>query len=355
MEIKHIYWFSYFNLSEPSVRYRAKYPLEQLQSQYGITSSVVLPERNLHGIWQFIKVFLSALLFRKKDSLIVFQKIYTNGLYAKTLQLLLLLSPCNTLYDIDDAEYTRRPAGTIHYFMKKCTACTVGSAALANYARQFNTEVALLTSPVIEHGVSRAPDNVFTVGWIGYYGAHRESLTRLLFPALQKTDFPVRLKLLGVAGSEEREEIRNYFSNKPNISLDMPADIDWQNEYAVYRHVASFDVGVSPLTDTEFNRAKSAFKLKQCLSCGIPVLGSSVGENLRFLKDGVNGYLCDSPDDYYENICRLQQLPAAAYSLLSENAKQSITQFSIAHYCAALLSFYSSKAVPAPTGTTASL
>ena len=61
---------------------------------------------------------------------------------------------------------------------------------------------------------------------------------------------------------------------------------------SVYHQIARFDVGVSPLLDTEFNRGKSAFKLKQCLSCGIPFWAAVLARTSTFLQEGVNGYFC---------------------------------------------------------------
>jgi hypothetical protein len=82
MEIKHIYWFAYYNLDEPSVRYRAKFPLQQLKDKHGITFSLVYPGYDFKHVSNFLLTFLSALFFRKRHSVIVFQKIYSTGLYA---------------------------------------------------------------------------------------------------------------------------------------------------------------------------------------------------------------------------------------------------------------------------------
>ena len=338
MTIKHIYWFAYYNLEEPSVRYRAKYPLIELQEKYHISYSIVYPGYSLASLLNFFRTYFSALLFRRKNSIIVFQKIYSNGLYSATLKFLLFCRSSNTLYDIDDADYIRRPAKTIHYFMKKSTVCAAGSTSIIQYIQQYNSNTFLLTSPVIDHGIIKQQlEKTFTIGWIGYYGAHRASLTQLFFPALHKIDFPIKLKLIGVANVNEVQEIQSYFKNNPNISIDAPLNIDWFNEHSVYQFISSFDLGVSPLLDTEFNRGKSAFKLKQCLSCGVPVLGSSVGENKYFLKDGVNGFFCENADDFADRIVFLRNTIHESYPNLSQNALKTFPEFSLDHYCNKLM------------------
>lgn len=341
MEIKHIYWFAYFNLNEPSVRYRAKFPLQQLKERHGITYSILYPGYDFHNVSNFILTFFSVLLFRKSNSIIVFQKIYTSGIYATALKVLLFFRPQHTLYDIDDAEHIRRPAQTIHHFMKKCSACSAGSKSLVDYIRQYNQNVFLLTSPVIDHGLSKtALEKTLTVGWVGYYGAHRQSLTQLFFPALFDIDFPIKLKLLGVADKAEEQEIKLYFKNNKNITIETPLGLHWFDEHSIYEIITTFDVGVSPLIDNEFNRGKSAFKLKQCLSCGVPVLGSSVGENKEFLQDGINGYLCDNPNDYFQKLISLKSSQNGSYTKLSLNAKKTFPTFSIDNYCSTFINYF---------------
>jgi len=86
MEIKHIYWFSYFNLDEPSVRYRAKFPLQQLKEIHGITYNIVYLGYDFQNLSNFVLTFFSVLFFRKKNSIIVFQKIFTSGIYTTALK-----------------------------------------------------------------------------------------------------------------------------------------------------------------------------------------------------------------------------------------------------------------------------
>ena len=351
VKIKHIYWFAYYNLDEASVRYRAKYALKHLNSEYNITYSIIYPGYSFKSIFKFVTVFFSALLFRKSNSLIVFQKIYTQGIYATALKLLLRARHSYTLYDIDDAEYLRRPDKTIHHFMENCSACSVGSRALLDYVKKINPQTFLLNSPVIDHGIIKQElEENFTIGWVGYYGAHKQSLLSLFFPAINRIGFPVTLRLLGAETESEVNEVQDYFKGKPNVLIDMPLNLDWQNELSIYSLIKTFDIGVSPLLDTEFNRCKSAFKLKQCLSCGIPMLGSSVGENRWFLLDGYNGYVCDTPDAYYSRIVELKADSDGRYNQLSLNAKQSFSSFSIDHFCLELIKHYaasgSAQAVP---------
>ncbi len=199
MNIRHIYWFAYYNISEPSVRYRGLYALRELEKKYGITYTIIYPGYSFENIAHFIRNYFSILFFRRSKSIIVFEKIRTGWIYGSALKILLWMRPERTAYDIDDADYLKFKPGNIYHFMKNCEKCFVGSKTLLEFTLQFNTNVYLAPSPVINHNCRKGIKNErLTIGWIGYYNAHRDSLLKLFFPALLNISFPVKLILLGV-------------------------------------------------------------------------------------------------------------------------------------------------------------
>ncbi len=50
MKIEYIYWFAYYNLNAPSVRYRAQYPLKFLKEKYNIQNTFIYPEYKIINI-----------------------------------------------------------------------------------------------------------------------------------------------------------------------------------------------------------------------------------------------------------------------------------------------------------------
>lgn len=273
--------------------------------------------------------------------MIVFQKIYSRRIYATALKLLLYFRPHNTIYDIDDAEYEKFPAETIKYFMSNCSYCTVGSQVLMNYAKQFNTNVVLLTSPVIAHDEIKITKNkVFTVGWIGFYNAHRDSLQQLFLPALVEVDFPVKLILMGVTNPEHIDEITAYYAVNSNVIIEIEKHINWYDELSIYNKIKTFDIGIAPLLDNEINRAKSAFKLKQYMSCAVPVLGSQLGENSRYLINGKNGFFCNTPKEYEQKLKHIRNMTLEDYTHMQDNALCTVEQFNMKGYCATLMTLF---------------
>ena len=199
------------------------------------------------------------------------------------------------------------------------------------------------SSPVIDHKRRKVKRNpVFTIGWIGFFNAHRESILQLFLPALLDLNLEIKLIFLGITSDIHKMEIREYLKNKKNITVEIPENIDWQDEIAVYERMCEFDMGIAPLIDNEINRAKSAFKLKQYLSCGIPVAGSKVGENIAVIEEGVNGFFCDLPEDYLRMILFFNQLPEDKYQWFSDNAKRTSEHFSMENYCSHYMDYFES-------------
>jgi glycosyltransferase involved in cell wall biosynthesis len=334
MKPSHIYLFAHYNLKGPCVRYRGKYFLEALSRIYGISSSFVMPGYQPKNILHFIKVYFSALLFRKSDSIIVFQKIYTQGIYANALKFLLFFRKKGTIYDLDDAYHLKFPPVTIFHFLQHTTLVSVGSEELLKFASLHNNRVFINTSPIITHPYIKTKKNgIFTIGWIGFYNAHSESLEQLFFPALRHSALRVRLVMMGVTKSEHKNFLRELFPVSGNVNLEITEGVDWEDELQIYHQISRFDVGVSPLLETGLNMAKSAFKMKQYLSAGVPVLASPVGENCRFLKHGYNGYFCDNPQEFYTRIKQFYEMPDELYHHLSIQALESSAGFSMEQYC----------------------
>lgn len=341
MKIKHIYWFANFNPFSPSVRYRGIYTLMYLKEHYGIKNSFIYPSYQIKMIVFFIITLVEILLFRKRDSIIVIENVYTKRIYATILKFLIKMQPKRTLYDIDDAEYERFSPENINFFMKNCSACSVGSRTLMEYAQTFNANTFLLTSPVIEHNIVKSRKNeLFTIGWVGFFTAHKKSLYDKFFPALTQLNISIRLILMGIKEHQDEVELREYFKNHPNIIIEVPNDIDWSDEIKIYQKISQFDIGITTLMDNELNRAKSAFKLKQYMSCGVPVLGSHIGENKYFLTDGFNGFFCNTPEEFKDKIVTIKNMPFNDYINLCQNARKTYQQFDMKSHCERLITYY---------------
>lgn len=327
--INHIYWFAYYNLDSPSVRYRAKYPLDYAREQLSISSRLVVPGYSPKRVKNFLAGYFPALLFPKKNSVIVIQRVQSNFLYANLLKLLVLARGKTTVYDLDDADYLEFNPKTIHFFARKCSYISAGSPAIAEYLHTFNRQVSHTTSPTPDLGIikdKRSP--VFNIGWIGGFGGgHKESLYQYLFPALKELKFNCKLTMLGVTSEIEKAKLTNYLEGHDHIELDFPSGIDWNEEAVIQQWIAQFDVGIATLQDHPVQLAKSGIKAKQYMNNGVPVICNNLPENKNVVVDGFNGFICDSASEFAEKLTALRNMEDADYWKLSNNARASIENF----------------------------
>ncbi len=345
---QHIYWFAPYGLNCPSTRYRGYLPLKFMEEQHGLTYNFIYPDRSVKGIFRFLLLWLGVLFFRKTNAVIVIQKVCTNRYYANLLKLLILVRPERTIYDIDDAEYLRTDTKSLHFFLKHCSKVQVGSPALRIYCSDFNENVYINTSPVPLHNYQKRIRNKTTphIGWVGDLGedrpdtrsySHKTSLYQLFFPAIIAINRPLKLSIIGVKNQADIPEIKAHFQAYQHIELDIPENLKWEEDEWVYERIADFDIGVSPMVDAPFNQAKSAFKAKQYLSCGVPVLASDVGENARFVVEGKTGLLCSNVQDFEYALLELINCSDQAYRLFSEQALANRSAYSLEAYTAIFL------------------
>ena len=188
--LKYIYWFANYGLDSPSVRYRAKFPLDYLKSHHGLKSSLVIPGYSPKKIYRFVQAYFSAMFFPKTDSVIVIQKVRSNFIYSNLLKLLVLVSKVRTIYDVDDAIYLEHPGKTVFFFCRKCSAICVGSEGLADELKSLNQNILINTTPTPHLNIVKESRNeVFRIGWIGFFGGgHKEALVKKPFPCSAKSE-----------------------------------------------------------------------------------------------------------------------------------------------------------------------
>ena len=341
-KFKFVYWFAHYNLESPSVRYRGKYPLDFLKDICGIGSHFVMPGYMPATIFRFVRAYLSALLFRKPDSLIVIQRVNSNFIYANLLKLLVLIRKDNIFYDLDDADYLEYPPKSIWWFIQNCSSVVVGSTELLQNLSASNKSVFLNTSPTPDLKiVKKSKNSLFTVGWIGCYGGHhKESLLQFCFPALNNLPFKIKFVLLGVTNKTEIKFLTEYFSDFENVVLEMPQNINWTDEKSLQERIVKFDIGIATLLDNELQRSKSGFKTKQYLNNGVPVLSSDIPENNLFVEHGKNGFLCSTPADFRQRIIEINEMDPANYNRLSVAVRETICNFNLSNYCSRLIAIF---------------
>ncbi|MEJ7587429.1 MAG: glycosyltransferase [Ferruginibacter sp.] len=207
------------------------------------------------------------------------------------------------IYDFDDAIWIEsvseqnsvagnfKNSGKVKEICKWAYKVSCGNQYLCDYARQYNRNVIYNPTCVdtekqhnllANHDVER-----ITIGWTGSFStlAHLDIVQSTLRQLLRKYDFDIKI----------------ISNQRPSLDLPNVKFIQWSEENEV-PELATCQVGLMPLTDTEWNEGKCGFKLIQYLSLGIPAVSSPVGVNKVIIEDGVNGYFARTDSDWYNRI-----------------------------------------------------
>jgi glycosyltransferase involved in cell wall biosynthesis len=194
---------------------------------------------------------------------------------------------------------------------------TTNDTLASSYRERGAAEVRIVenyvASEFIEQATRERPDNErLVVGWIAA-GEHmhdvnelglRDTLRRLL-DAHEDVEF----RSVGVDLGLDRERYR-YLGYVPFRELAAL--------------VAGFDVGIAPIVDEPFNRARSNIKLKEYGILGIPWLASPIGPYAGY-SEREGGRLV--PDDgWYEALERIVQRPRERRKLAKRALKWARTQ-----------------------------
>jgi len=233
------------------------------------------------------------------------------------LHRLLLLTPCPGIdpprhvdaYDLDDAlfvgsaaqnnrrfQWTKQEGRRALACMGKARLVTVSTSFLADHARQHAAHVEVLPScvdpevqPLHDH---HAGDHL-VIGWIGSHttAPYLEPVLPLI-AGLHERD--ARIRLVVVGGDTG---LRNdWIEHRPWSEATQAADL------------ASFDVGIMPLPDSDWTRGKAGYKLLQYFSAGVPAVASPVGVNAELVADG-RGFTADGDSEWVRALTDLLRDP----------------------------------------------
>jgi glycosyltransferase involved in cell wall biosynthesis len=178
--------------------------------------------------------------------------------------------------------------------MKWAWKITAGNTYLADYARQFNSNVIVLPTTIdTENHHSTCCDQDKTPLTIGWTGTHTTMhYVDFLIPILQDLE-------------QKYTFIFKIISNEvPTYALQSLEFVKW-NKATEIEDLASIQIGVMPLIKDIWSEGKCGFKALQYMALEIPTVLSPVGVNATIVEHAKNGYLVETEKEWYDALEKL--------------------------------------------------
>jgi glycosyltransferase involved in cell wall biosynthesis len=351
--MKIAFLFPYPHTTAPSQRFRFEQYLEFLKTQgieyqlfpfLEVATWTILYKKGHFGakIWGILKGlgrrFLLLFQINKYDFIFIHREATPLGppifewLIAKVFKK-------KVIFDFDDAIWlpntseNNRVAAFIKFHHKTGLICrwaykiSAGNAYLADYARQFNSNV-IINPTTIDTENLHNPDltqidrqnfpfqkergvrGEIIIGWTGTHSTIKyvEDVLPILENLAQKYSF----KFLIIS------------NQAPDFQLDNLIFLPWQKETEI-ADLMKMDIGIMPLTDDPWAKGKCGFKALQYMALGIPALVSPVGVNVEIVDDGINGFICKEEKDWEEKLTLFLDNPLLINEF-KEKAREKIIQ-----------------------------
>ncbi len=228
------------------------------------------------------------------------------------------------IYDLDDNFFCVDPkfiaahalfthpevAQTVRSFVTEATAITVSTYELALAVREQTPKPIFIIDNGVDNGewaesraqrgVRRAKNSeVKTIGWMA---------SECHLADIPVIDGPVSAILreypeitLQIVGSLRKE---HFTGCALGGMLDRISFIPWLHISKLPEIMGNFDIAISPLLDTPYNRGKSQIKFLQYSMLGVAGIYSDISTYQNRFISGVEGWLA-GPDDWYSCLKRL--------------------------------------------------
>ena len=286
--------------------YRVVQPLEFLRR--GGANVIIASNFAIQDLYQY-----DIILAQRQHNATFYRTLREAAFLGKTL-----------VYEIDDnvhAVHANSPAYTaykpggeavhgVKRFIEASDGLFTTSAELASQYSEFSKRTWVLPNQIDfgirdwETPVERHPDlkDKVVIGWAGSI-THQDDyapIKHVVKPILEK--YPHTMFCIVSA-----YQTMDIFLKE----LDLPADrvvklepVDFDKYPSL---PAQFDIGLIPVVNTTFNRAKSDLKIIEYLARGVPYVASKLAPYVRFHQetDGQYGYIADSPEQWIDAISRL--------------------------------------------------
>jgi glycosyltransferase involved in cell wall biosynthesis len=292
---------------EQYFNYLRKYYILDIRSFFSKKSYYYLYKKNFF----FLKLFYVVIDFLRRIKLIFSLKEY-DGAYVflyvapffKIYEYIYSFLLKKIIYDIDDMIFIQksnknkianflRDHNKYIFLIKKSHNIIVCTKSLMNMVKKYNKRVNLIPATLDEDKyVPKKNKNQITIGWTGSHSTgHFLNIIKKVLIDIKKR-FNCKILIIG--------------ANPEDIGTDEFEYIKWNSKSEI-KNLNKIDIGVYPLTYDEWVYGKSGLKAIQYSALKIPVVATSVANNLEIIKNGYNGFLVKNNNhrDWYNYLNKL--------------------------------------------------
>ncbi len=308
-----IHFFTFSDEISGSSRQRAFRVAEELRA-LGFTAVIHWPSVLLISKTRWPKKFLlimqtiRSLFLIKKGDIVFLQRAISNKYFFVIMVVYLFLFRRKMIFDFDDPVYVHSFFKT-KVFTQMADAVVVCTHGQAQWAKQYNSNVHIIHISLKFSAYEkytkdyRASTPPYIIGWVGTAPEHIHNL-KILASVFKKllveTNISFKFVLIGAL---KNKEVYDLFQNIPSLTVQFIDALNWKDPESVPREIQKFDIGVLPhRSDGEWNKAKSSFKILEYMACGVATICSAFGEMPYIIKDGINGYIAASEEEWVDKL-----------------------------------------------------
>lgn len=249
-----------------------------------------------------------ALLPRLRDYDVVFMHREAAALGPAVIERLIARRRVPVVYDFDDPIWLayRSPTNGVLSYLKwpskvasvcrLATVVTAGNRLLAGWARRHAQDVEVVPSTV---DLDRAPVKSDPGGMpptLGWTGSHSTlPFLESLLPTLRRFAARRPYRLLVVSHTD---------AYRPPA---LPVEVEARKWRAVTEgeDLLGMDVGLAPFPDSGWTPWRCHGKVLQYMAAGVPTVASRIGILPDYIRDGENGFLAGTEDEWLDRLDRL--------------------------------------------------
>jgi glycosyltransferase involved in cell wall biosynthesis len=249
-----------------------------------------------------VKKYIFLSILNKYDAIVIVK--YTSSSFMRKVKNKAKNKP--VLYEFDDAIWLPLFMGEKEFqsILKLADFVSCDNTYLADKAKKYNSNVFVLNGPVnppldVLHSprITNNENKPVEIGWLGspltlFY---LYSIYDVLMDLHRKYQ-NIRLTLVGCGN---RKELIPYFDDL-NVTY-----IPYYSGFNMYDKIKSFDIGLYPIYKNELSLGRGCLKAVVYMSSAIPVVATRIGENNNLIRDGINGFLASTSDEWFLKLSQL--------------------------------------------------